>query len=65
LRQLTCGQGDQIGRIFAYWAIVYIGQFFLIAEVAQIVYIGQGFFENCRSSPNFGLLFSAEKEIYL
>jgi hypothetical protein len=21
-------QGDQIGRIFAYWAIVYFGQFF-------------------------------------
>jgi hypothetical protein len=24
-----CMQGDQIGRIFAFWAIVYIGQFFL------------------------------------
>jgi hypothetical protein len=23
-----CQQGDQIGRIFAYWAIVYLGQFF-------------------------------------
>jgi hypothetical protein len=22
-------QGDQIGRIFAYWAGVYLGQFFL------------------------------------
>jgi hypothetical protein len=22
------GQGDQIGRIFAYWAIDYLGQFF-------------------------------------
>jgi hypothetical protein len=32
-----CNQGDQIGRIFARWAIVYFGQFF----------------ENCRSSPNF------------
>jgi hypothetical protein len=24
---LVYGQGDQIGRIFAYWAIVYFGQF--------------------------------------
>jgi hypothetical protein len=31
------GQGDEIGRIFAYWAIVYFDQFF----------------ENFKSSPNF------------
>jgi hypothetical protein len=24
---LTFDQGDQIGRIFAYWAVVYFGQF--------------------------------------
>jgi hypothetical protein len=26
-------QGDQIGRIFAYWVIVFFGQFFLITAV--------------------------------
>jgi hypothetical protein len=29
---VNCGQGDQIGRIFAYWAIVYFGQFFYIQK---------------------------------
>jgi hypothetical protein len=29
-------QGDQIGRIFARWVIVYFGQFFTIAQVARI-----------------------------
>jgi hypothetical protein len=29
-------QGDQIGRIFAYWAIVFFGAFLKITEVAQI-----------------------------
>jgi hypothetical protein len=29
-------QGDQIGRIFVYWVIVYFGWFFLITEVAYI-----------------------------
>jgi hypothetical protein len=29
-------QGDQIGRIFAHWAIVFWGRFLIIAEVAQI-----------------------------
>jgi hypothetical protein len=28
-------QGDQIGRIFAYWAIVYFGRVLKITEVAQ------------------------------
>jgi hypothetical protein len=36
--------GDQIGRIFFHWAIVYFGQ---------------GFFENCRIIPQFGQLFSS------
>jgi hypothetical protein len=29
-------QGDQIVRIFAYWAIAYYGQLFLITEVTVI-----------------------------
>jgi hypothetical protein len=33
-----CEQGDQIGRIFAYWVIVYFGMF-LIAEVAYKVWL--------------------------
>jgi hypothetical protein len=37
---LTRDQGDQVGRIFAYWAIVYFGQFL----------------ENHRSSPNSWLI---------
>jgi hypothetical protein len=41
-KNLNPRQGDQIGRIFAYGAIVQFGQFFCILEVAQI----------------FGLLFS-------
>jgi hypothetical protein len=36
-RRAFLGQGDQIGRIFAYWSIVYFGQFF----------------EDYRNSPNF------------
>jgi hypothetical protein len=27
-------QGDQIGRIVAFWAIVYFGEFLFISEVA-------------------------------
>jgi hypothetical protein len=30
-------QGDQIGIIFAIWAIVYIGSYFEIANVSQIL----------------------------
>jgi hypothetical protein len=30
----TPDQGDQIGRIFAYWGIVFFGQFFLFTEGA-------------------------------
>jgi hypothetical protein len=37
IRSSIYEQGDQIGRIFAQWAIVYFGQFF----------------ENHKSSPNF------------
>jgi hypothetical protein len=29
-------QGDQIGRIFTYWVIVYFGQFLEIASIAHI-----------------------------
>jgi hypothetical protein len=29
-------QGDQIGRIFAYWVIIFFGRFLKISEVAQI-----------------------------
>jgi sulfur relay (sulfurtransferase) DsrC/TusE family protein len=39
-------QGGQIGRIFAYWAIVYFEQFFS---------------EDYNSCPNFGLLISTVK----
>jgi hypothetical protein len=38
-------QGDQIGRIFAYWAIVSFGRFK----------------ENFRSNPNFWAIFSTVK----
>jgi hypothetical protein len=38
---VTSEQGDQIGRIFAYWAIVYCGLCF----------------ENCRSSANFWIMY--------
>jgi hypothetical protein len=30
-------QGDQIGRIFAHWAIGVFGQFFVITELALIM----------------------------
>jgi hypothetical protein len=29
-------QGDQIGRMFVHWAIVFVGQFFQITEGAQM-----------------------------
>jgi hypothetical protein len=36
-------QGDQIGRIFAYWVIVYVGQFY--AKISQyVVKILENFF---------------------
>jgi hypothetical protein len=35
-RPFGCEQGDQIGRIFNSWVIVYFGKFFLITEAAQI-----------------------------
>jgi hypothetical protein len=34
---LFTGQGDQIGPIFAYWAIAVFGQFLKITDVAQIL----------------------------
>jgi hypothetical protein len=30
-------QGDQIGRIFAYWEIVYVGHFLKIKEITHIL----------------------------
>jgi hypothetical protein len=42
-------QGDQIGRIFAFWAVVYFGQFFLIGKKRKL----------------FGLLFSAVQVVCL
>jgi hypothetical protein len=39
---MSAGHGDQIGRIFAQWLIVYFGQFLLFRNMAHI----------------FGLLFS-------
>jgi hypothetical protein len=33
-RELTPNQGDQIGRIFAYWTIVYFGQLLKMTEVS-------------------------------
>jgi hypothetical protein len=30
-------QGDPIGRIFAYWAVVFFGQFLKITKGAQIL----------------------------
>jgi hypothetical protein len=49
--QETCkrlGQGDQIARIFAFGAIVFFGQFFLISEEAN----------------NFGYFYSSEKVMH-
>jgi hypothetical protein len=43
--QVDAVQGDQIGRIFAYWEIVIFGLFL----------------ENYRNRQKFGLLFSAVK----
>jgi hypothetical protein len=34
---VSCCQGEQIGRTFAYWAIVFFGQLLKITEVTQIV----------------------------
>jgi hypothetical protein len=42
IRKVPSIQGDQIGRIFALWVIVCFGQFF----------------ENYRSNPHFGIVFS-------
>jgi hypothetical protein len=42
-------QSDQIGRIFAHWAIVYFGHFF----------------ENYNVGPNFGLHFPTVKTLIL
>jgi hypothetical protein len=42
-------QGDQIGRIFAKWDIIFFGQFSKLTETAQI----------------FGLLLFSEKNVYL
>jgi hypothetical protein len=42
-------QGDQIGRIFAYWAIVYFGQFIL----------------NYRSRPNVRTTFFQQKKMHV
>jgi hypothetical protein len=44
----ACKQGYQIGRIFACWANVFFGQFFL---------------KLTKSSQNFGLLFNTVKFI--
>jgi hypothetical protein len=44
-RKESLDQGDQIGRIFAYWTIVFFGQFL----------------ENCKSSPQIFATFSTIK----
>jgi hypothetical protein len=44
----TYQQDDQIGRIFAYWAIVYFGEFLKMTEVKH----------------NVADFFSAEKDRY-
>jgi hypothetical protein len=31
-------QGDQIGRIFSYGVVVYVGQFFKLTEVGQLIF---------------------------
>jgi hypothetical protein len=36
IKSEACKQGDQIGRIFAFWAVVILGSFLKITEVAQI-----------------------------
>jgi hypothetical protein len=41
-------QGDQIGQICAYWAIVYFEQFF----------------DTCKRGPHFGLLFNSVWSVY-
>jgi hypothetical protein len=49
VEQCICGvQCDQIGRIFAFWAIVYFGQILTMTQVAQII----------------GLLYSTVKNIF-
>jgi hypothetical protein len=45
-------QSDQIGRIFAYWAIVYIGQFFKLPKYVALI-LGH-FFHGKKCCINFG-----------
>jgi hypothetical protein len=56
-------RGDQIRRIFAQWAIVYFGQFFLITEVAlifvQFSSIKYVFFYKNWFELHFGLFFTS------
>jgi hypothetical protein len=33
---VVCSQGDQIGRIFAHWAIAFFGQFLKITQAAHM-----------------------------
>jgi hypothetical protein len=42
MSSVQSNQGEQIGRIFAHWAVVYFGQFL----------------KSCRNSSNFGATFS-------
>jgi hypothetical protein len=47
--RMVCWQGDQIGRIFYFWATVTLGSFLKITEMDQII----------------GLLISTGKETYV
>jgi hypothetical protein len=47
-KKLVRGQGDQIGRFFVHWVIVYFWEFFLkIAEVARNFWVPY-FHQGCR-----------------
>jgi hypothetical protein len=37
MRRAARRQGDQVGRIFAFWVIVFFGQFLRIIEGAKVV----------------------------
>jgi hypothetical protein len=61
-------QGDQIGRIFAQWAIIYFGQFLKITEVAHILcckYKGCINFVQKRVGRHFGRFLSKPRLVTL
>jgi hypothetical protein len=53
LRDKVLEQGDQIGRIFAEWVIVYFGKFLKITEVVKIRLLCTVFHDKSHAGINF------------